>query len=49
MGQKIQNVSLDFCDNYGSKSVEYDFSIGKEQDVCFTLFNGSDNDVVVNL
>ncbi len=49
MWQKIQNVELDFCDKYGSKSIAYDYALWWERDVCFNVYNGSDRDVVVNL
>jgi len=49
MGQKIQNVDVDFCDKVGSKTIDYDYTVWKDRDVCFNLFNGSDRDVIVNL
>ncbi len=47
--KNIQDIEVNFCDNYDSKSIKYEMSFWKKQDICLNLFNGSDSDVVVNL
>lgn len=47
--KNIQDVEINFCDEYGSKSISYDVFLWKKQDICLNIFNGSEQDVVVNL
>lgn len=47
--KNIQDVEVNFCDEYGSKSISYDVFLWKKQDICLNIFNGSEQDVVVNL
>lgn len=47
--RNIQDIDVSFCDKYWGKAVSYDVSLWKKYDICLNLFNGSDQDVIVNL
>lgn len=47
--KNIQDVDISFCDKYWEKSVTYDMSLWKKQEICLNLFNWSDQDVFVKL
>lgn len=47
--KNIQDIDVSFCNKYWEKFVSYDVSLWKKYDICLNLFNGSDQDVTVNL